>query len=144
MGPVSQMPWYDRGVEPDVVLKPRSFEGWIYDEFESARENPAFAAYFAELAKTLGEDKLAELARADGRNTAAYPGLDELHKKLDLHTGLEELRYLVRQELRQRLAGRIGQVDLQEDNEFTGAVKEAASVAGINLSEIPEYASLSK
>lgn len=144
LSPVSQVAWYDRGVEPDAELKPRSFEGWIYDEFENATEHPAFVSFFNDLSKALGEDKLKELARADGRNLEAYPGLDALYKTLDMHTEKEELRYLVRAELRRRMAGKIPQVDLQEDTVFTGAVKEAANVAGINLSEIPEYASLSK
>lgn len=144
VGPVSQMPWYDRGVEPDTELKPRGFEGWIYDEFENAAEHPAFVSFFNDLSKALGEDKLKDLAKADGRNLEAYPGLDALYKTLDMHTEKEELRYLVRAELRRRMAGKIPQVDLQEDTVFTGAVKEAANVAGINLSEIPEYASLSK
>ncbi|MBX3472904.1 MAG: HEAT repeat domain-containing protein [Planctomycetes bacterium] len=144
LSPVSQMPWYDRGVEPDTVLKPRLFEGWIYDELEVAFEHPAFASFMNDLSKALGEDKLKELARADGRNVEAYPGLDALYKTLGLHTDKEELRYLVRAELRKRLAGKIPQVDLQEDSVFTGAVKEAANVAGINLRDIPEYASLSK
>lgn len=142
--PVSQVPYYDRGVEPDAQVKPRLFEGWIYDEFEKATEHPAFVSFLNDLSKALGQDKLKELAKADGRNIEAYPGLDALHKSLGLHTDKEDLRYLVRLELRRRMAGQIPQVDLQEDSVFTGAVKEAANVAGIKLSEIPEYASLSK
>ncbi|MBK9974581.1 MAG: hypothetical protein IPP14_07385 [Planctomycetes bacterium] len=142
--PVSQMPYYDRGVTPDVVLTPRQSEGWIYDELERAQEDPAFAAFMDGLTKALDLDKQKELARADGRKTDAYPGLDDLYTKLNLHTDKEELRWLVRGELRKRLAGQIPKSDLQEDTVFTGAVKEAANVAGINLSEIPEYATLSK
>jgi len=144
VGPVSQQPWYDRGVEPDAIVKPRNFEGWIYDELESAYEHPAFDSFLNDLSKALGEDKLKELAKSDNRNVEAYPGIDALYKTLGLHTEKEELRYLVRSELRRRMAGKIPKVDLQEDAVFTGAVKEAANVAGINLSEIPEYATLSK
>jgi carboxyl-terminal processing protease len=145
-GPVSGVAWYDRGVEPDVTLTPRLFEGWIYDQFEQATEG-ALPAYLDTLFKDTELDKLKKLATGDARNPAAWPGLDELYTKLGLQFEKEDLRYLVRREVRARLieqeAG-INQADLQEDYMFTGAVKEAARLAKIDLTEIPEYAIISK
>ncbi|MBX3460632.1 MAG: hypothetical protein KF696_11825 [Planctomycetes bacterium] len=145
-GPVSGMPWYDRGVEPDTPLTPRLFEGWIYDQFEAALEGKAFNAYLDKLLTDTEEATLVRLAQGDKRSVAAWPGLDELHNALGLPLTREDLRFLVRREVRARLIAqdKIGQVDLQEDSMFTGAVKEAAKAADIDLSEIPEYAMISK
>ncbi len=146
MGPVSGMPWYDRGVTPDTELKPRLFEGWIYDELEAAQENPAFSAYMDKLMSG-DKVKLIELAKGDGRKTDGYAGFAELEKQLGLKASSEDLRFLVRQHLRLRLLTEgtdVPRVDLQEDDVFTGAVKAAAEAAGIDLSEIPEYAMLKR
>lgn len=146
MGPVSGMAWYDRGVTPDTELTPRLFEGWIYDELEAAYENPVFSAFMDKL-MSLEQDKLLALAKGDGRKTEGYPGFAELEKQLALKAGSEELRFLVRQQLRVRLLAKgadVQLVDLQEDDVFTGTVKAAAAAAGIDLSEIPEYAMLKR
>ncbi|MCC7510949.1 MAG: hypothetical protein IT464_16445 [Planctomycetes bacterium] len=141
-GPVSAVAWYDRGVEPDAELHPRLFEGWIYDQFEKAVESKEFGAYLAKLVADTDGDQLKKLAQGDSRNLAAWPGLDDLYTTLKLQIEKEDLRYLVRREVRARMPD-IG-VDLQEDSMFTGAVKEAAKLAGIDLSAIPEYAMISK
>jgi carboxyl-terminal processing protease len=146
-GPVSEVPYYDRGVDPETDLVPRLFEGWIYDEFENAEINPAFDAYLDKLESDMDADTLRSLARTDKRDPDSWPDLEKLHETLELNTGLEELRYLVRSHVRKRLAAagvEINAVDLQEDTVFTGAVRKAAELADIDLSEIPEYSVLSR
>lgn len=147
-GPVTELVYYDRGVEVDVELKPKLFEGWIYDQFEVLREGTALDGYVNGLMKDVEMDKLKKLARSDERKTDAYPGFDAFYGKVsDTMLDREDVRYVVRAELRKRLLAQdadINQVDLQEDTVFTGAVKEAAKAAGIDLSEIPEYSMISK
>ncbi len=146
-GPVSGVEWYDRGVDPDTELTPRLFEGWIYDQFEQATESGVFRTYLETVMKETEKPTLLQLARADGRNPTAWPGIEALHNQLKLQLSREDLRYLVRREVRERLLAQgadLNQVDLQEDAMFTGAVKEAAKAANIDLSEIPEYTTLSK
>jgi carboxyl-terminal processing protease len=146
-GPVSEVPYYDRGVQPATELVPRLFEGWIYDEFEGAEHHEAFAAYLTRIHEQVEADTLRALAHGDNRDAEAWPGLPELHKELGMNTDLEELRFLVRRHVRARLTAagiEINRVDLQEDVVFTGAVRLAAELAEIDLSEIPEYAVLSR
>ncbi|MDC1141535.1 S41 family peptidase [Planctomycetota bacterium] len=142
--PKSELAFYDRGVAPDIELKAHLFEGWIYDELEAATESADFEAYMTKL--LTGESAtLAALANADGRDAAKYDGLAKLHEKLGLHTEVEELRYLVRHTLRERLKAngvKIYKTDLQEDTVFGQALKAAAESAKIDLSGIPEYESL--
>lgn len=145
--PVSEMPFYDRGVEPDTELEPRLFEGWIYDAFDDLRSNSDFTGYVATLLADVEEAKLVQLAAGDDRKTDGYPGFDAMYGKLKTPAEREHVRYLLRAELRRELieAGKItNKVDLQEDGMFTGAVKEAAKAAGIDLSEIPEYRMISR
>jgi carboxyl-terminal processing protease len=146
--PVSELPYYDRGVEPDKELTPKLFEGWIYDQFDVLRGGKALADYLDALQGGLEADALRKLARGDARRTEVYPGFDEFYAKVeDTRLEREDVRYLLRAELRKRLlagGADIYQVDLQEDTVFTGAVKEAARAAGIDLSEIPEYSMISK
>lgn len=146
-GPVSEQPWYDRGVEPDAELTPRLFEGWIYDQFEEALDSAEFKGWLEGVLVNTEKATLARLAHGDNRNVAAWPGLEELHGKLELQLSKEDLRFLARREVRKRLAAQgadVSKVDLQEDSVFTGAVKEAARLAEIDLSEIPEYSTLSR
>ncbi|MCA8911556.1 MAG: hypothetical protein KDB82_07615 [Planctomycetes bacterium] len=147
-GPVSEVEYYDRGVEADTKLEPHLFESWIYDQFEDLRDGAAVKGFIDTLA---GEDNLEaarKLARGDSHKTDVYPGFDALYDKVKgSHLTREDVRYLVRAELRKRLIAdgvKINKVDLQEDTVFTGAVKEAAKAAGIDLSEIPEYSMISK
>jgi C-terminal peptidase prc len=147
-GPVSELPYYDRGVEADTALVPRLFEGWIYDAFDVIGEHKDFIAYVDKLKAELDANKLKDLADGDGRSTLVYPGFDEMYGKFkDKHISKEDVRYLLRSELRNRLikeGADVPLVDLQEDSVFVGAVKEAAKAAGIDLSEIPEYRMISK
>ncbi|MHC4841486.1 MAG: S41 family peptidase [Planctomycetota bacterium] len=142
--PKTELALYDRGVEPDIKLESILFEGWIYDELESAIENAEFQTYMTKLLAGEG-DVLAALANGDGRDASKYAGLADLHKKLGLHTEVEELRYLVRQTLRDSLkasGAKIYKTDLQADTVFGGALKAAAKSAEIDISGIKEYESL--
>ncbi|MCB9933741.1 MAG: hypothetical protein H6841_10015 [Planctomycetes bacterium] len=147
-GPVSELPYYDRGVEVDVELTPRLFESWIYDAFEELGEKSVLGTYLTKLMAETDKDVLKQLARGDGHKTEGYTGFDEMYAEAaDTKLSREDVRFLLRAELRRRLlAGgvEIQQVDLQEDTVFVGAVKEAAKAAGIDLSEIPEYRMISK
>lgn len=144
-GPVSQMPYFDRGVETDVKLEAADFEGWIYDELETVQQSPAFGVYMDKLRKDLNTDQQKALALTDGRKTSGYPGFDAFFKGLAVHCEAEPVRWLVRAELRRRLiearAG-VNTVDLQEDVVFAGAVREIARLAGVDLAKVPEYAIL--
>jgi carboxyl-terminal processing protease len=147
-GPISELHYYDRGVEADVELKPNQFESWVYDAFEKLLEDGTVTKYTDTLVAEGDKDHLKQLARGDGHKTDGYAGFDAMYAKAAAtHLTKEQVRYLVRAELRKRLAadgGDLNKVDLQEDTVFVGAVKEAAKVAGIDLSEIPEYRSISK
>lgn len=140
-GPVSELPYYDRGVEADVEALPNLYEGWIYDEFDRIREGAAFKDYMAGL---MSQDvaELKALAATDDCNPESYPGFADLYRKLETHASKDHIRVLVREHMRKRLVERgveINHVDLQEDGVFSASVHEAARIAGIDLTEIPEY-----
>lgn len=147
-GPVSEIEYYDLGVEADTELKPQLFESWVYDQYEELREATEVSEFVATLTSADNLESARKLARGDARKTDLYPGFAALYAKLsNTHLSKENVRYLVRAELRKKLAAdgvEINKVDLQEDTVFTGAVKEAAKVAGIDLSKIPEYSMISK
>jgi C-terminal processing protease CtpA/Prc len=147
-GPVSEVAYYDRGVEADTKLEPQLFESWIYDEFDVLRGEAAVSEYIETLVSEDNLETARKLARGDGHKTDGYPGFDALYGKVkSTHLTRENVRFLVRGELRKRLIAdgeKINKVDLQEDSMFTGAVKEAAKAAGIDISEIPEYSMISK
>jgi hypothetical protein len=146
--PVSELEYFDRGVEADAALTPRLFEGWIYDAFDLVSESKDFTAYLDKLKADVDAEKLKALATGDGRGTEGYPGFDDLYAKFkDRMLSKEDLRYLLRDTLRNRMIAEgadVPLVDLQEDAVFAGAVKEAAKAAGIDISSIPEYKMISK
>lgn len=145
--PVAQYALFDTGVDVDLELTDADFESWVYDELEGAQKTEAWKKYMDGLMGALGEEKAVALALTDERKPENYAGFDALHKELKLHVEREALRFAVRAELRERLrqAGKLANiVDLQEDRVFTGALKELAKSAGVDLSKIPEYAVLKR
>lgn len=143
--PVTGYAIYDRGIDADVALSDSDFEGWVYDELEAAQKTDVWKNYMDGLIGAVGEDKAVALALTDERKPENYPRFDALHKELKLHVDRDALRHALRADLRQRLrqAGKLANlVDLQEDKVFTGALKELAKAAGVDLSKIPDYAVL--
>ena len=132
----------------DIELKPHDFEGWIYDELEVIAEKGLVGDYVHDLLSKLEAKKLEQLANGDGRKTDGYPGFDAWFETLGVHTDHEAVRWAVRRELRRQITEqgiiKLKKVDLQEDREFTGALKEAAMAAGIDLGSIPEYSVIEK
>ncbi|MCC6573486.1 MAG: hypothetical protein IT462_06810 [Planctomycetes bacterium] len=143
--PVSQVAYFDRGVEADVSLTATDFEGWIYDELEVVREGEAFKVFMDKMQKDLSAEQQKTLAMSDGRKTDGYPGFDVFYKGLPVHCDAEPVRWLVRDELRARMIAAktlANTVDLQEDAVFGGALREIAKLAGVDLAQIPEYSVL--
>lgn len=145
-GPVSKMPYFDRGVSVDTELKELAFEGWVYDELDVVRNGDAFAEYMKSV-MALDEAVKRKLAKGDDRKIENWPNFNDFFGSLDVHLSKENVRWLVRRELRRQMLANgadINKVDLQEDEVFTGALKEAAKLANIDLSDIPEYSTIKK
>ncbi len=143
--PVAQVALFDVGVDVDIALTDRDFDSFVYDELEAARKTDAWKKYLDGLMSTLTPEQLTALALTDERKTEKYSGFDAFFKELALHVEREALRFAIRDELRARLrtAGKlVNIVDLQEDTVFTGALKELAKAAGVDLATIPDYAML--
>ncbi len=143
--PVSQLAYFDRGVEADTPLIEHDFESWIYDEIDAARRTEAWGKYLDSIMTGLTAEQLTALALGDSRKTDKYPGFEAFFKGIKLHVDAEAVRFALREDLRSRLlaSGKLAnRVDLQEDSVFTGALKELAKAAGIDLTAIPDYAIL--
>jgi len=143
--PVEKRILFDTGVKPDVTGMPASFEGWVYDELDDLRASSAMTVYVNNLLEK-DEAKSIELAKGDGRDVSRYPGWTDFRKAHENHLTDEMLRWAVRRELRTKLAaaGKLGGgADLEEDGEFVAGLKALGAATGVDLSQVPEYKSMS-
>lgn len=132
------------GVLPDELIPVKPWEGWKEEEFTRIFETKAVENYVDELAAKDAE-KVKTLAQADGNDPNAYPGFDELFTKLATPLPKNDVRRMIRAEMRRHasdLRGKEWVADLQEDPQLQRAIYKVLERAGSKLEEVPEYSFL--
>ena len=89
---------------------------------------------------------LVDEAEGDGDDTNLYPDFDKFYAGLDTVLPREDVRFLLRREVRRRVQDLRGAAfpqgsDFQEDYQLQAAIDTLLSAGGASWREIPEYAS---
>ncbi|MCU0722653.1 MAG: S41 family peptidase [Planctomycetes bacterium] len=138
--------FHGKGLAPDHAAAERRSEIWRQDELAKVLEARHVETYLDErFEKNL--ELFQALAESDGRDPSRYPGFDAWFKATGTKAEPDDLRGLLRAEVRRRLAGRLGRplfADLQEDEQLQAAVAVLAKAAGLDLATVPEYAPFAK
>jgi len=135
-----------KGLKPDLQVPVPRLEIWRHDEIAKILEKGFVDQYLDEHFEA-NLELFRELAKADGRKPEAYPGFDAWFRSTKTKADKDDLRRILREGIRARLAERAAKPllsDLQEDGTLLASVKALAQTAGIDLSSFPEYASLTK
>jgi hypothetical protein len=131
------------GVEPDVKADPRRLEPWQAEEFGRVLRTKKIRDYVdAQYPKN--RDLFRGLADADGDDTSRYPGFDELYQSLETTLTKQDVRYLVRADVRGRVQDERGAAfpdgDFQEDRMLQAALSVVLEKLGMSATDVPAYA----
>ena len=131
------------GVEPDEAVEP---ERWEYWRLEEARriQNDRKIREWVEDHYADHKLELTELAYGDMGDPSRYPGFEELYESLDTTLPREDVRFLLRTEVRRRVQDDRGsafpQGDYQEDVQLQKAIRVVLEARGKSPAEIEAYA----
>lgn len=134
------------GVLPDEIIKQATFEGWKVEEWTRINETETLRDYAAKLTKEDAE-LVKKLAVSDDLDPASYPGFDELFAKLETPLPKQDIRRMLRRELRRQasdLRGKELTADFLEDKQLQRALWHALNMSNVKMTEVPEYGSVAK
>jgi carboxyl-terminal processing protease len=134
------------GVQPDddELVLPRRFESWKLEEFNRLVSDHKIRDYLDEnYAKH--RELFHELASGDRDDTSRYPGFDAFYNALGTSLSTQDVRFLLRREVRGRVQDDRGATfpdgDYEEDPPLQEAIRVVLGKLGTSESELPDYAS---
>lgn len=133
------------GVEPDLGVAPRRWAQWKLEEMNRITRDRSVREWADEHYEDHREEFIA-LARSDMHEAARYPGFDEFYQSLDTVLPEEDVRFLMRVEVRRRVQDDRGAAfpsgDYQEDPMMQEAIRELFVKRGGNYFDVEEYSTV--
>lgn len=134
------------GVQPDTEadhVSPRRFEPWKLEEIARIRRERKARAYLDEhYAKN--RELFHRLADGDRDDTSQYPKFDEYYNSLQTTLSPQEVRFLLRTEVRGRVQDDRGAAfpdgDYEEDPQLQQGIRVVLDKLGVSLAAIEEFA----
>lgn len=131
------------GVEPDLTVGPRRWESWQLREITRLTKTKSIEGYVKSLFEGDAEG-MKELAICDNRATEQYAGFDELYSELNTTLPVDEVRLLVRRELRRLIQDERGfeypRGDFEEDVQIQEAIRHLFAQFEEDPQEVPAFA----
>lgn len=132
------------GIEPDRAVAPRRFETWKAEEMiRLTRRDRTIREWVAERYPQ-NKDLFRQLAETDLDDTSRYPGFDDLYNRLGTPLSPQDVRFLVRAEVRRRVQDDRGAAfpdgDFQEDPQLQAAIRVVLDEVGIETDRFEAYA----
>ena len=131
------------GVQPDVEVAPARYDGWKLVEMRRIQDSRKLREYVEEKFPAHKEQFIL-LANNDMENTDAYPGFDELYNGLGTVLSKQDVRFLLRMEVRRRVQDERGSAfplgDFESDLQLQAAIKELLNQKGMTLDAEPAFA----
>lgn len=132
------------GVMPDFAVASNRLEAWRIEAMLKLRDDQKPREYvdrhWAE-----SKDLFSKLADNDRKDTSLYPGFDEFYGALKTPLSPDDVRQLVRAEIRRRVQDARGQEfpqgDFVEDLQLQEAIRQGLSRVGQSTADFDEYKS---
>ena len=135
---------HEKGIEPDILVKPRDSNGWILETLAELRRTNVFEDFIRK-SWDANKELYSKLAQFDCRDCNAWPGFEEFYKGLKTTAPRDdvraELRYIARH-LAQEWRKSEFAADLQEDKVLQRGLYEVLKKTGIDPAAFPEYKDL--
>jgi len=131
------------GVDPDMEVRAKRWDQWRLEELLRIQRDRLVRNWLAE---RFQDNRLAfeQLAMGDNDDTSAYPEFAELHASLNTVLPEQDVRFLVRREVRRLVQDLRGEAfpagDFQEDLQVQAAVRKLYEDLGEDVNSITAYA----
>jgi C-terminal peptidase prc len=140
------------GVDPDVSISARRMDAWRYEELVKLQRARAPRDYVEKLEREYAErsewlrERMFEIAQNDRKDIALYPGFEEFYQSLTTPLSRDDVRELVRAEIRRRVQDARGQEfppgDFVEDLQLQEAIRIVLEKLGDSPASYPDYAAI--
>ncbi len=139
------------GIDPDLVVKPRDLQTWRLEEMWRLRSSRAPRDYVDRLIDDYKEregelkELMTRLADNDQRDPSQYPGFEPFYESLATPLPPDDVRYLVRMEIRRRVQDARSKEfppgDFVEDLQLQEAIRVVLQKLGQTPEDVPAYTS---
>ncbi len=133
------------GVEPDHDVQPARWDTWRLEEARRINTGRDLRQW-VETTYPLHRELLTELAYGDQADPSRYPGFEALYESLRTTLPRQDVRFLLRAEVRRRVQDDRGsafpQGDFQEDTQLQKAIELVLGAQGRKVSEVEAYATV--
>ena len=131
------------GVEPDLKSNARRIDGWRAEEMVRLVRRDKLIREYVMREYPTHKDRFRELAEGDGDDLSRYPNFRELYDSLETPLSEQDVRMLVRNEVRRRVQDDRGEAfpdgDFQEDLQLQAAIRAILEQVGDTPESIPLY-----
>lgn len=132
---------HEVGVHPDIEIAQPEIPGWQFEEIQKLRDHNVAMKY---LDKRYGKNKdlFIKLAENDHADPSKYPDFEEWYESLNTKAEKDYVRWLLRNEVRRRVAdekGRQMMADYVDDTQLQRAVQWCAEKMEKKLDEMDDY-----
>jgi len=131
------------GVEPDLEAEADLIEGWRVLERRKLQSENITRDYVDRYWET-HEDEFAAFAVCDNKDTSLYPGFDDFYAELDSPLDKDDVRVMIRTEIRRRMQDERGGAypfgDFVEDAQVQVALGHLLGALGMSAEDFEEYA----
>lgn len=134
----------DSGVHPDIKAVPPERDFWKDAEFERLRAGDEIDKYLKEIEDWALFKKIAE---SDGGDLSLYPNFDPFYESLKTKASKDEIRELVREQIRKRVQDHEGKplyLDFQTDVVLQRGILEACRLGRVDAAAIREYVTFAR
>lgn len=133
------------GVEPDDKVDPRRWETWKLEEMNKLqRDKDRRIRAWLDREYPKNKKLFSELADCDMDDPQRYPGFDELYNSLGTVLSAQDVRFLVRLQVRRRVQDDRGAAfpegDYQEDPQLQESIRVLLGKLATPVEAIPQYA----
>lgn len=128
------------GILPDEIISMPLPEGWKQEEIMRILESRRIRDAVDSL-RAASVENLLELAESDGKDTSRYPEFNEIYSSLATPLSREDVRMLLRREVRRQASdarGREFVADIEEDPQLLRAVHLLIEGRSITFDDVPE------
>jgi C-terminal peptidase prc len=131
------------GVVPEVEVAPERIEAWRYEERLRLRDQERIGREYADRYFDDNRELFGRLALSDGKDPLRWPGFDELYDSLDTPLPKDDVRQILRAEIRRRVqddrGGEFPFGDFEEDVQVQAAVTELLRKSGRTVDDIQAF-----
>ncbi len=134
------------GIKPDIEAEPEPVDFWVLQQQREIEAGDKIDAYVDKLFEE-HPDLMLRLARSDQDDPSLYPGFDAFVKSLDTPLSPEDVRFVVRFNVRRHIGDDLGRElvgDVVDDLPLQAALRSLFGKMGVDLGSVEDLEFLAK